>query len=57
VARWWEPHHFEEWKRFGEEVAGIDHVESSPLTRSSYHAASAAVSVGDHTAESTAVAG
>ena len=37
VARWWQPERFEEWKRFGES-AGIGHVESSPLTRSSYHA-------------------
>jgi len=37
VAQWWEPEMFEEWKRFGES-AGIGHVESSPLTRSSYHA-------------------
>lgn len=37
VAQWWQPECFEEWKRFGES-AGIGHVESSPLTRSSYHA-------------------
>ena len=37
VAQWWQPERFEEWKRFGES-AGIGHVESSPLTRSSYHA-------------------
>ena len=32
---------FDEWKRTGEAM-GIDHVESSPLTRSSYHAREAA---------------
>ena len=37
VAQWWQPEVFDEWKRFGES-AGIGHVESSPLTRSSYHA-------------------
>ena len=37
VAQWWQPERFEEWKCFGES-AGIGHVESSPLTRSSYHA-------------------
>jgi len=37
VARWVEPETFEMYKRIGEEL-GIGHVESSPLTRSSYHA-------------------
>jgi lipoic acid synthetase len=41
VARWWEPSVFAEWKRVGEAM-GIAHVESSPLTRSSYHAGAAA---------------
>ena len=41
VERWWTPTDFAEWKRIGEEL-GICHVESSPLTRSSYHARSAA---------------
>jgi lipoic acid synthetase len=41
VARWVEPHKFDEWKRIGE-AAGIGHVEASPLTRSSYHAKQAA---------------
>ncbi len=41
VARWWEPEMFVRWKHIGEEM-GIGHVESSPLTRSSYHAAHAA---------------
>ena len=48
VARWVEPSEFVDWKRLGESL-GIGHVESSPLTRSSYHARQAAdaVSVGD----------
>ena len=37
VARWVEPATFDEYKRIGESF-GIGHVESSPLTRSSYHA-------------------
>lgn len=38
IARYVEPHEFDEWKRIGEQEFGIAHVESSPLTRSSYHA-------------------
>ncbi len=38
IARWVEPQEFDEWKRIGERELGIPHVESSPLTRSSYHA-------------------
>jgi lipoyl synthase len=41
VARWVEPAAFERFKRDGEAL-GIPHVESSPLTRSSYHARQAA---------------
>lgn len=41
VARWWAPDDFARWKRAGEAL-GIAHVESSPLTRSSYHARQAA---------------
>ena len=41
VARWWTPDDFARWKRAGEAL-GIAHVESSPLTRSSYHARQAA---------------
>ncbi len=37
VARWVEPSEFDHLKAFGESL-GIGHVESSPLTRSSYHA-------------------
>lgn len=41
VARWWAPDDFDRWKQAGEAL-GIAHVESSPLTRSSYHARQAA---------------
>lgn len=41
VARWWEPHEFDELARVGTSL-GIGHVEASPLTRSSYHARSSA---------------
>jgi lipoyl synthase len=37
IARWWTPDEFTELKTIGEEM-GFAHVESSPLTRSSYHA-------------------
>jgi lipoic acid synthetase len=43
VARWVEPGEFAELARIGRDL-GIDHVESSPLTRSSYHARRAAES-------------
>lgn len=46
VANWWTPADFDEWKRIGENELGIAHVESSPLTRSSHHAQSAADAVG-----------
>jgi len=41
VQRWVEPAQFARWKATGEAM-GITHVEASPLTRSSYHAKSAA---------------
>lgn len=41
VHRWVEPEVFASWKAAGETM-GIAHVESSPLTRSSYHAGDAA---------------
>ncbi len=41
VDRWWPPEAFQRWKEIGESM-GISHVESSPLTRSSYHARQAA---------------
>jgi lipoic acid synthetase len=44
VARWVEPAEFDRWRTVGESF-GIGHVESSPLTRSSYHARQAAGSV------------
>ena len=47
MHRWWTPEEFEELKRFGEHDLGITHVESSPLTRSSHHAGSAAAGVRD----------
>jgi len=45
VARWWEPHEFDDLKRIGETELGLSHVEASPLTRSSYHAKQAAAAV------------
>ncbi|MEZ5143539.1 MAG: lipoyl synthase [Acidimicrobiales bacterium] len=42
VARWWTPDELAELARIGTEELGIGHVEASPLTRSSYHAADAA---------------
>jgi lipoic acid synthetase len=42
VARWWTPEEFARLKSVGEAME-IGHIESSPLTRSSYHAAQAAV--------------
>ena len=41
VARWWTPEEFESLRAEGEAM-GFSHVESSPLTRSSYHARGAA---------------
>ncbi len=45
VARWWEPADFERFGAFGREL-GLGHVESSPFTRSSYHARAAADGAG-----------
>ena len=45
VMRWWSPEEFEALAATGREL-GIGHVESGPLTRSSYHAAGAARAVG-----------
>lgn len=42
VARWWTLDEFDEWRRYGEDELGLSHVESSPFTRSSYHARAAA---------------
>ena len=44
VHRWVEPAAFDRYKATGEAL-GIGHVESSPLTRSSYHARAAAAAV------------
>jgi len=41
VARWWTPEEFDDLRRAGAAM-GFAHVESSPLTRSSYHARGAA---------------
>lgn len=38
VHRWVEPEEFERYRVHGVEALGIPHVESGPLTRSSYHA-------------------
>jgi len=58
VARWVEPQMFAQYKEWGESF-GIGHVESSPLTRSSYHAkdAASAASVGGAGAASAASVG
>lgn len=37
VSRWWDPQEFAEIRAFAQNL-GFDHVEASPLTRSSYHA-------------------
>lgn len=44
VARWVEPSEFAHWKVVGEEM-GIRHIESTPLTRSSHHAAESIAAV------------
>jgi len=46
VARWIHPDEFTRWKQVGESL-GIGHVESSPLTRSSYHAKQSADAASD----------
>ncbi len=43
VERWWTPEEFQGFKTYGESL-GIVHVESSPLTRSSYHAKQSQIS-------------
>jgi lipoic acid synthetase len=55
VARWWTPQEFEEIGDFARGL-GFEHVESSPLTRSSYHARSAMESASGDTAVTTASA-
>ncbi len=44
VQRWWTPEEFKELQIHGESM-GITHIESSPLTRSSYHAKQSEISV------------
>ncbi len=46
VERWWAPQEFEELKIYGESL-GITHIESSPLTRSSYHAKQSQISASE----------
>jgi lipoyl synthase len=41
VARWWTPEEFDRLRQIGDAM-GFAHVQSSPLTRSSYHARAAA---------------
>jgi lipoic acid synthetase len=53
VARWWTPEEFESLRVTGEEM-GFAHVESSPLTRSSYHARGAAAAATTATAPAAA---
>jgi lipoic acid synthetase len=55
VARWVEPAVFASYKQAGEAM-GIPHVESSPLTRSSYHARQAAGSTAPAPAPRSAAA-
>ncbi len=54
IARYAEPAEFARWKTIGE-AFGVGHVEASPLTRSSYHAKSAADAVDAPTAVAVAV--
>lgn len=46
VARWWTPTEFDDLRTYGMEL-GFVHIEASPLTRSSYHAANGADAVDD----------
>jgi len=45
VARWWTPAEFDRLRDVGDAM-GFAHVQSSPLTRSSYHARAAAAAAG-----------
>jgi lipoyl synthase len=56
VDRWVAPDRFAEWAALGESL-GIGHVEASPLTRSSYHAKSAASGVSVHEAHPATMVG
>ena len=55
VARWWTPAELSGLKAAGEAM-GIPHIESSPLTRSSYHARQAATAAATATADVAAAA-
>ena len=50
VARYWEPREFERLRAAGLAL-GLDHVEASPLTRSSYHAREAVEAAGASSAQ------
>jgi lipoyl synthase len=58
VARWWQPEEFDRLREIGDAL-GFAHVQSSPLTRSSYHARAAAASAGsgEGSRDSSGVAG
>jgi lipoic acid synthetase len=53
VAHWWRPEDFERFAEVGRSL-GIAHVESSPFTRSSYHARTAAEQAAGGSAEQAA---
>ena len=38
VEKYYTPEEFKEFKKYGENILGIEHIESGPLIRSSYHA-------------------
>lgn len=54
VDRWWTPDEFTQLKELGESM-GIAHVESGPLTRSSYHARQSAQAAGTRAGSHSAV--
>jgi lipoic acid synthetase len=54
VARWWRPEDFARLGEIGWSM-GFAHVQSSPLTRSSYHARSAAAAAGSGSADEVVV--
>ncbi len=43
LDRWVTPEEFAEFKRYGEDELGFDHIESGPMVRSSYHAGQQAI--------------
>ena len=54
VARWWAPEEFDDLRAYGQSL-GFSHVEASPLTRSSYHAANGADAVASSSGSSVPV--